>query len=128
MIGFHLGWGGAVGNPATVRVVVKNWAQVCHSLYCSRMGNIYLHCNRMGKTVESYSLVILKRMITLDNLPEPLDEQAFISFLDCLQPKRAQLLKCDLCHMTCDSLSPSFLCFLLLSFSLTHSLLPSLIT
>lgn len=56
------------------------------------MGNIYLHPNRMGKTVESYSLVILKRMITLDNLPEPLDEQAFISFLDCLQPKRAQLL------------------------------------
>ena len=38
------------------------------------------------------------------------------------------LLKCDLCHMTCDSMSPSLLCFLLLSFSLTHSLVPSMIT
>ena len=32
------------------------------------------------------------------------------------------LLKCGLYHMTCDSMSLSVLCFLLLSFALTHSL------
>ena len=31
MIGMELGWVGDVGDSATVTVVIKNWAQVCHS-------------------------------------------------------------------------------------------------
>ena len=73
-------------------MVIKSWNQACHPLCCRCTANAYLHFEREGNNCRIYSLVILKRMITLDGHTQLLNEQDTTSFPKCLLHERIHLL------------------------------------